>query len=153
MARKKQIPDERRKVEVSSAEIDLLLYLIRAYDKNHYLLRRLEEVKAQFSDYELKLKELVATARANSFWMQPQKNFYAELRKQREEQKEKRIKVQQEIACLTPEQMKKMLEERNRRNGVVEKNGEASSHVCSNPEGNVIEDGPKPVVPDTEQLG
>ena len=116
---------ERRQVWLSAVEIDELLLLLVSFDKGHLLIKYLSFIRRQFNDDCLKLRELEARVKANAFWEEDKGTIALEVKKVKDKQKSRHRKATEQIACLTPEQMKEVVKEMEKLPKPVEENGQS----------------------------
>lgn len=115
-ARKPTHEVDYRPLQICEAELDWLLKVATKNPRKFpsSLRNRLQDLKVIFSDQLLKLKELIKTGKANSFYMD---EVTAVTGKNRGKNKPFAKQTYPEIACPTPQQMKALLAKEAKQNG------------------------------------
>lgn len=110
---------EFRSLSICSEEIDYLLRLMKGKDTPYKaLLERLVDLREDFKDTVVKLKESVIRARANSFWLEEESADKEAARERAKNNKKKRAeKYEDKIATMDPKKLRALLAKEKKGNG------------------------------------
>ena len=109
---------ERKILWVSAAEVEFLIDLLgnsRDAEDHEVLAEQLIQVQWRFKDVGEKLREMHARLNANAFWEEPSA-LDRRIRSMRKDHKRRMRKFEQEIACLSAEEVRKLLDNERQEN-------------------------------------
>lgn len=122
--KKRKVPEKlERTCWVSYAEAHLIYDLLRESLPRHHLLGRLGQIMDDLEDQAEQLRDAVKAAKASGFFDNELSNVLPVIDALREGQNKARRRAEDEVAHLTAEEIKRIVDERQRRDGVKLRGG------------------------------